>query len=97
MELALSSARDRIHGFERAAHRAFECRRVWAGDVVGGGGQTRCDRNRGTAQTRRTAEGRTLLGEGADEFLAKPIDPDELEVRLRVAERILSLESRDPA
>src|SRR6185295_19395763 len=35
------------------------------------------------------------LGAGADEFLSKPVDPDELEVRLRVAERILSLESRD--
>ncbi|MBL9083948.1 MAG: response regulator [Planctomycetales bacterium] len=35
------------------------------------------------------------LRAGADEFLSKPVDPDELEVRLRVAERILSLESRD--
>ena len=35
------------------------------------------------------------LGAGADEFLSKPVDPDELQVRLRVAERILSLESRD--
>jgi putative two-component system response regulator len=35
------------------------------------------------------------LRAGADEFLSKPVDPDELEVRLCVAERILSLESRD--
>jgi putative two-component system response regulator len=35
------------------------------------------------------------LGAGADEFLSKPVDPDELAVRLGVAERILSLESRD--
>jgi putative two-component system response regulator len=35
------------------------------------------------------------LRAGADEFLSKPVDPEELEVRLRVAERILALESRD--
>jgi putative two-component system response regulator len=35
------------------------------------------------------------LRAGADEFLSKPVDPDELELRLDVAERILSLESRD--
>jgi putative two-component system response regulator len=35
------------------------------------------------------------LRAGADEFLSKPVDPDELEMRLDVAERILSLESRD--
>jgi putative two-component system response regulator len=35
------------------------------------------------------------LRAGADEFLSKPIDPDELQVRLHVAERILALESRD--
>lgn len=35
------------------------------------------------------------LGAGADEFLSKPVNPDELQVRLRGAERILSLESRD--
>jgi putative two-component system response regulator len=35
------------------------------------------------------------LRAGADEFLTKPVDPDELALRLSVAERILSLESRD--
>lgn len=35
------------------------------------------------------------LKAGADEFLPKPLDPLELEVRLRVAERILTIESRD--
>ncbi len=32
---------------------------------------------------------------GADDYLSKPYHPDELRVRLRAAERILSLESRD--
>jgi len=37
----------------------------------------------------------TGLAAGADDFLAKPANPAELEVRLRNAERVVSLESRD--
>jgi len=35
------------------------------------------------------------LDAGADEYLSKPFNPNELHMRLRVAERILSLECRD--
>ena len=37
----------------------------------------------------------SALSAGADEFISKPFDPEELTVRLATAERILSLETRD--
>jgi putative two-component system response regulator len=44
--------------------------------------------------TRHLVDG---LSAGADEFMSKPLVPEELAVRLHTAERILSLETRDLA
>ncbi len=44
------------------------------------------------AGTKNVVEG---LEAGADDFITKPFQPEELHVRLRVGERLLSLESRD--
>lgn len=44
------------------------------------------------AQTRDVVAG---LSAGADDYITKPFQPEELQVRLRVGERVLSLESRD--
>src|SRR6185369_6109216 len=46
----------------------------------------------GHAGTECVVEG---LDAGADDFITKPFQPEELHVRLRAGERILSLESRD--
>jgi putative two-component system response regulator len=43
-------------------------------------------------RTRDVVEG---LNAGADDYITKPFQPEELQVRLRVGERVLSLESRD--
>jgi putative two-component system response regulator len=42
--------------------------------------------------TQNVVEG---LNAGADEFISKPFDPQELSVRIRTGERILALESRE--
>lgn len=43
----------------------------------------------------RAADTITGLTAGADEFLSKPFNPAELLVRMRVAERLLAMETRD--
>ena len=48
----------------------------------------------GKSRTEDVIEG---LSAGADEFLVKPFDPVELQVRIRTADRILSLETRQLA
>ena len=44
------------------------------------------------SSTKNVVEG---LNAGADDYITKPFQPEELQVRLRVGERVLSLESRD--
>lgn len=71
------------------------CRAIREGaGSVGGGGYVYVillTVHQGTAQ--RIAG----LSAGADEFMSKPFDPAELLVRMRAAERIVSLETRDVA
>jgi putative two-component system response regulator len=43
----------------------------------------------------RGSEKVKALSAGADDFMAKPLDPAELAVRIRAADRLLALESRD--
>ncbi len=45
----------------------------------------------------RTEEKVRGLGAGADDFIAKPYDPAELVARVRTAERVLSMETREVA
>jgi putative two-component system response regulator len=45
-------------------------------------------------ETRHVVEG---LNAGADDYISKPFQPEELRLRLRAGERILSLETRDLA
>lgn len=90
IQLERGSARVLISDWEMPEMDGLElCRRVRAGDVgryvfiimlTSRGGQA--DLLQG-------------LRAGADDFLTKPFDPVELSVRLSVAERITSLETRD--
>ncbi|HUB27270.1 MAG TPA: response regulator [Tepidisphaeraceae bacterium] len=45
----------------------------------------------------QTGEKVAGLSAGADDFIAKPFDPEELRARVRTGERVLSLETRDVA
>lgn len=65
------------------------CRAIRAGDF---GGYVYTLMLTGHKSSAETVEG---LSAGADDFISKPFEPAELAVRIRTAERILSLETRD--
>jgi len=43
----------------------------------------------------KTGDSVTGLNAGADDFISKPVDPDQLAARVRIAERILSFQTQD--
>lgn len=87
-----------------AAYQRDECRLVISDLLMpNGDGMELCRNIRALKQTRYTyiILLTALIGKkqylegmeaGADDFMTKPFDADELRVRLRVAERILALE-----
>ena len=67
------------------------CRKIRTGDFRGYVYVILLSAREGTSQV---VEG---LSAGADDFMSKPFEPEELHVRIRAGERIVSLETRDLA